>query len=71
MLTLYDHFSSGNGYKVRLLLKQLGVPFERVGVDLDGGEMRTPEYLAKNLNGKILALELESGARRVPLRTAP
>ena len=61
MLTLYDHLSSGNGYKVRLLLKQLGVPFERVEMDLDGGETRTPEYLAKNPNGKIPALELESG----------
>ena len=61
MLTLYDHFSSGNGYKVRPLLKQPGVPFERVGMDLDGGEIRMPEYLAKNPNGNIPALELESG----------
>ena len=61
MLTLYDHLSSGNGYKVRLLLKQLGVPFERVEMDLGAGETRTPEYLAKNPNGKIPALELESG----------
>jgi len=26
MLTLYDFMGSGNGYKVRLLLAQLGLP---------------------------------------------
>ena len=30
MLRLYDYLSSGNGYKCRLLLTQLGMPFERV-----------------------------------------
>jgi glutathione S-transferase len=29
-MRLHDNMSSGNGYKVRLLLAQLGVPFERV-----------------------------------------
>ena len=27
MVTLYDYLPSGNGYKVRLLLSQLGIPF--------------------------------------------
>ena len=30
MLRLYDYYDSGNGYKVRLLLTQLGLPFEYV-----------------------------------------
>ena len=30
MLTLYDFLPSGNGYKVRLLLTQLGKPYELV-----------------------------------------
>ncbi len=61
MLRLYDNNASRNGYKVVLLLTQLGVPFERVEIDLFKGESRRPAYLAKNPAGKIPALELEDG----------
>ena len=61
MLRLHDFLSSGNGYKCRLLLHQLGIPFERVELDILKGETRTPEFLAKNPNGRIPALELEDG----------
>ena len=61
MLRLYDHLESGNGYKVRLLLHQLGIPFERVELDITKGATRTPAFLAKNPNGRIPTLELEDG----------
>jgi glutathione S-transferase len=61
MLRLYDHLFSGNGYKVRLLLTQLGTPFERIEMDIDRAETRTPEFLAKNPNGRIPVLEVEPG----------
>ncbi len=61
MYRLYDYLPSGNGYKVRLLLTLLGLPFERVELDIDRAETRTPAYLAKNPNGRIPALELENG----------
>jgi glutathione S-transferase len=61
MLTLYDYLSSGNGYKCRLLLHQLGIPYRRMDLDILKGETRTPEFLAKNPNGRIPALELEEG----------
>ena len=61
MLKLYDYFESGNGYKVRLLLKQLARPFEHVELDIVAGATRTPEFLAKNGNGRIPLLELEDG----------
>lgn len=61
MLRLWDYLESGNGYKVRLLLHQLGVPFERVELDILKGETRTPAFLAKNPNGRIPTLELEDG----------
>lgn len=61
MLTLYDNFDSGNGYKVRLLLALLGQPYRWVNLDIDRGETHTPEFLAKNPNGRIPTIELEDG----------
>lgn len=57
-LRLYDFLPSGNGYKIRLLLTQLGMPFERIELDITKGETRTPEFLKKNFNGKIPVLEV-------------
>jgi len=59
MLRLYDHLESGNAYKVRLILRLLGIPFERVEVDIVRGESRTPEFLAKNPEGRIPVLRLD------------
>jgi glutathione S-transferase len=56
MYRLYDFLPSGNGYKVRLLLTQLGLPFERVELNILQGETRTPQFLAKNPNGRIPVL---------------
>lgn len=61
MLRLYDYLPSGNGYKARLLLAQLALPFELVTLDIVKGETRTPEFLAKNPNGRIPLLEVEPG----------
>jgi glutathione S-transferase len=61
MMTLYDFMGSGNGYKVRLVLAHLGLPYKLVERDILKGETRTPEFLAKNPNGRIPALELEDG----------
>jgi glutathione S-transferase len=61
MLTLYDYLESGNAYKVRLLLHLRGIPFRRIELDILKRETRTPEFLAKNPNGRIPAVELEDG----------
>lgn len=60
-MRLYDYLPSGNGYKVRLLLTQLGIPFERIEMDIVDGATRTPEYLEKNANGRIPLLETDEG----------
>ncbi len=58
---LYDFLESGNGYKVRLLLSQLGVEVERIELDILNGKTRTPDFLEKNPNGRIPLLELDDG----------
>jgi glutathione S-transferase len=58
---LYDHPASANCLKVRILLRQLGLSYERVTVDLFSGETRQPEHLARNPDGRVPVLELDSG----------
>jgi glutathione S-transferase len=60
-MILYDYLDSGNGYKIRLLLAQLARPCRWVEVDILSGATRTPQFLAKNPNGRIPVLELEDG----------
>ena len=61
MVTVYGMKSSGNCYKVHLLLEQLQRPYRWVEIDSASGETRTPEFLAKNANGKVPLLELDDG----------
>ncbi|MBO1039768.1 glutathione S-transferase family protein [Brucella pituitosa] len=61
MLTIYSQPDSGNCYKPRLLLAKLGKTFKHVTVSSLDGSTRTPEYLAKNPNGKVPLLELDDG----------
>jgi glutathione S-transferase len=63
MIRLYDFLESGNCYKVRLLLCQRGLPFERVPMDILAGATRTPEYLARNPNGRVPLVEWPDGRR--------
>jgi glutathione S-transferase len=62
MTTVYGYSVSGNCHKVRLLLEQLGQDYRWIEIDSSRGETRTPQYLAKNPNGKVPVLELEDGS---------
>jgi glutathione S-transferase len=61
MFTVFGMADSGNCYKVRLALEQLGLPYGWVEIDPGAGDTRTPEFLAMNPNGKVPALQLEDG----------
>jgi glutathione S-transferase len=61
MYTLYSMQRSGNCYKARLGLSQLGIAYRLVEVDLLRGENRTPEFLAKNPSGLVPLLEVTPG----------
>ena len=60
-MILYEHPSSGNCLKARVMLDQIGADYERVELDLFAGETRTPEHFARNPDGRIPVLELDDG----------
>ena len=61
MLRLYDSRLSGNAWKVRILLTQLDIPFERVTLDLAKGATNDPAFRAKSRFARVPVLELEDG----------
>jgi glutathione S-transferase len=60
-MRLYDHPASGNCMKARIAMRQLDIPYEAVTVDLFKRETRTPEHMARNPDGRVPVLELDSG----------
>ena len=60
-MLLYNSQLSGNCYKVRLLLSQLGIPFERLEVDVVNRENRTELLGDKNPALRVPVLELDDG----------
>jgi len=62
MFTAYGNSDSGNCYKIKLALEQLALPYRWVEVDSTTGATRTPEFLARNPNGKVPVLELDDGS---------
>jgi glutathione S-transferase len=60
-VTLYDYAASGNCYKVRLLLAQLGRDYERVPVDIFDGDTLTDEFAALNPHRSTPVLVLPDG----------
>jgi glutathione S-transferase len=60
-LKVYGMSSSGNCYKIKLLLEQLGQSYVWEELDIMQGSTRTAEFLAMNPNGKVPTLEIEPG----------
>src|SRR5205809_1359497 len=56
-MNFYNVAYSGNSYKLRLLLAQLGLPCEIIEVNILKGESRTPEFLKINPNGRTPVLD--------------
>jgi len=61
-LRLHDYAASANCYKVRLALAQLGIPYERVPVDIFAGETLTDDFARRNPARTTPVLELEDGS---------
>ena len=60
-MRLYDYGPSPNCYKVRLLLAQLGIEYEKVPVDIFGGDTLTDEYERINPSRRVPVLEPKPG----------
>ncbi len=52
MIDLYTA-STPNGWKVSIVLEELGLEYKVIPVDLTKGEQKEEDYLAKNPNGRI------------------
>lgn len=61
MLTLYDYLPSQNGWKVRVLLGLLEIPYRTEIVSIFKGESRSEAFFRLNPAGAVPALELEDG----------
>lgn len=63
MLTLYSMPSSGNSYKVRLLLAHLKIDYQHVAVEYAGEDTltKTQKFLRKNPTGKVPTVEFDDG----------
>jgi glutathione S-transferase len=60
-MRLYDYGPSPNCHKVRILLAQLGADYERVPIDIFGGDTLRPDYFEKNPGLATPVLEVEPG----------
>ncbi|HEX8051642.1 MAG TPA: glutathione S-transferase family protein [Thermoleophilaceae bacterium] len=60
-MRLHDYGPSPNCHKVRILLAQLGRDYERVPVDIFGGDTLEPSYFEKNPGLTTPVLEVEPG----------
>ena len=61
MLTLHDYLPSQNGWKARVLLGLLNIPYDSHLVSIFEGESHTDAFLKLNPAGAVPVLELEDG----------
>jgi glutathione S-transferase len=61
MITVHGYSPSGNCHKLRMLMGHLGREYRWIEIDSAHGATRTPEYLAKNPNGKVPMVEDDAG----------
>jgi glutathione S-transferase len=61
MFTLHDYLPSQNGWKIRVLLGLLKIPYHSRLVSIFEGESHTEAFLSLNPVGAIPVLELEDG----------
>jgi glutathione S-transferase len=56
-IRLYAYTLSGHAHRVELFLSLLGLPFEKIEVDLARSEQKKPEFLALNPFGQVPVIQ--------------
>jgi len=56
-IRLYTFSLSGHAHRVELFLSLLGLPFEKIEVDLARGEHKSPEFLAMNAFSQVPVIQ--------------
>ena len=59
MSIVFHHAPMSSSTRVHWALEELGLPYEKVRVDLAAGEQRRPEFLALNPHGKVPVLVVD------------
>lgn len=59
MSVTFYYAPQSSATRVHWALEELGIPYEKVRVDLRAGEQKRPEFLAINPNGKVPALVVD------------
>lgn len=60
-MKLYSYYRSSAAYRVRIALNLKGLPYDYVSVNLLHSEQKSDNYLARNPQGLLPALELDDG----------
>lgn len=60
-------FSTPNGWKITILLEELGVPYRIIPIHIGRGEQFQPDFLRISPNGRIPAIVDPSGPENAPL----
>lgn len=58
---LYSNYNCPHSLKIAFFLSEKGIEFQRIEVDLNSKEQKTPAYLCKNPRGTVPAYEDEAG----------
>lgn len=59
MSVTFFYSPQSSATRVHWALEELGIPYEKVKLDLRAGDQRKPEFLAINPNGKVPALVID------------
>ncbi len=61
MMKLYSYWRSGTAHRTRIAMNLKGLDYDLQPVDLRAGKHKSVEFLAKNPQGLVPALELDDG----------
>ncbi|HAE74383.1 MAG TPA: glutathione S-transferase, partial [Candidatus Aquiluna sp.] len=66
MIDLY-FWPTPNGWKITIMLEEVGLPYRIVPVDLGKGEQHSPEFLTLSPNGRMPAILDHEGPDQEPI----